>query len=244
MANSSTGLAFHLKEATPKQIILTLSRDANAPPQELIDPKTASQDLTNMAESIILRAISTTQVHQDRLIYAVIGLLFIPASPKPFGGSKTKPGYRLLVGQSASDLFSQTIKVSLDRLILFKDAAAIEAVVAATNRVLNIQESGSRDEMNELVMKGLQKSGHIEWRQVGSLPEFLRQKTDLEVVTTCVEFTPSNRQSSTMNKLDFSLVNMALPEYSKCIQYFDSLQKRSGTNSMLWTVLHHVSDTH
>ncbi|KAI9351476.1 hypothetical protein BDR26DRAFT_430211 [Obelidium mucronatum] len=151
--------------------------------------------LTITCERTVLHVFSTTKVHPHRLIYGVTGLVFRPCSPKPFGGPKAKPGYRLLVGHTSNGLLTVIIKETIQQLIRMKEAGAIEALVAAVNKVMELQAAGARDQLNELVMKGIQKSGHIEWRKVGSLPEYLRHVDEgvgIERRDDCVEFTPTN----------------------------------------------------
>ncbi|KAI8609179.1 hypothetical protein BC830DRAFT_1151978, partial [Chytriomyces sp. MP71] len=48
--------------------------------------------------------LGSTRAHRDRLLYAVTGLLFNPESPKPFGGTRTQPGYSEYRGKTTDSL--------------------------------------------------------------------------------------------------------------------------------------------
>ncbi|ORY40826.1 hypothetical protein BCR33DRAFT_359345 [Rhizoclosmatium globosum] len=131
--------------------------------------------VTAIQESVesLLTVFSSTRVHRDRLIYALAGCLFCPQSPPPFGGSKTKPGYISFDGESAYELLHYIVAESLGIQWKLKQTKAVKLVGASVNRVLGLHYAGIKDEVDELMLKGMKKAGHSEWFGVVRVPEHL-----------------------------------------------------------------------
>ncbi|KAI9346892.1 hypothetical protein BDR26DRAFT_855314 [Obelidium mucronatum] len=148
---------------------------------------------------VIHSLFSSTKAHPDRLIYALAGTLFYPTSPKPFGGKKrTKPGYITYQGKSAQDLLLYIVKQLLSACYKGRDPdlESITFVMKAINEVLGLQEAKAKDELDERMLKGLKKSGVIEWFGAASIPLPLQHRDEDSISPRVV---PSENQCSDDN---------------------------------------------
>ncbi|KAI9330845.1 hypothetical protein BDR26DRAFT_871000 [Obelidium mucronatum] len=182
---SSPGAKLMLVAATPDFLKSTLS--AAIPPSPTM--------LMQSTEKIILYALNSTRVHKFRLLY-ILGV------QNHTGGTKRQPGYRIYDGKTPSDLLTYIVTSLVNELIQDNTSKALQFVADSVNRILELQYNREKDLLDDLFMKGMQKSGHIGWTAVGKIPEHLRHANEsLEVginsrPQSIVEFTPRRSKRS------------------------------------------------
>ncbi|KAJ3401667.1 hypothetical protein CcCBS67573_g00936 [Chytriomyces confervae] len=125
---------------------------------------------------------SNKSISYERLAYATAGVLFRASSPFPFGGSRTKPGFVQFEGRDAQAVLRFIVRQSLETAWRYKGNGAVDSVAGAANCVVALQASGrdGKDKLDDLVMKGLQKCGHIAWRGEWVIPPELRDSVSLD----------------------------------------------------------------
>ncbi|TPX57435.1 hypothetical protein CcCBS67573_g09251 [Chytriomyces confervae] len=135
---------------------------------------------------------SNSKVPPSRLIYITAGLAFEPTSPKPFGGPKTHPGYVEYDGKTVASLLEYLVESSFKRYWACRGREALDFVAGCVNRARKLHYAGNADILNELLLKGMKKSGHIAWNKSATIPEALRhrQEAQSDVETNEVQFTP------------------------------------------------------
>ncbi|TPX47203.1 hypothetical protein CcCBS67573_g10271 [Chytriomyces confervae] len=149
--------------------------------------------LTNDVPSGTIQSFfSNSKVSPSRLIYITAGLAFDPASPKPFGGPKTHPGYVEYDGTTVASLLEYLVESSFKRYWACRGREALDFVTGCVNRARKLHYAGNADILNELMLKGMKKSGHIAWNKSATIPEALRhrQEAQSDVETNEVQFTP------------------------------------------------------
>ncbi|KAJ3058633.1 hypothetical protein HDU98_005271, partial [Podochytrium sp. JEL0797] len=139
-------------------------------PHESLHKPTISTE----SQQSILNLFSRAKVHPDRLIYALAGILFRPESNFPFGGSKTQPGYAKFNGRNAEQLLDFIVTSAYKGFWMMKQEKILVSVVASVNRVLELHFSGEKDMVDELMMRGVKKAGHIDWFGAAFIPEHLK----------------------------------------------------------------------
>ncbi|ORY50343.1 hypothetical protein BCR33DRAFT_713159 [Rhizoclosmatium globosum] len=127
----------------------------------------------------ILSCFSSTRSHPHRLTYCTAGLMFRATSPLPYGGSKQSPGYSEFLESDNSN----------NQLLEFL-VHALNFLVESVNKVLALQVSGEKDVLDELLMKGMKKSGQIPWFGPAQIPAHLTHQFE-EQEEGCVYFTPA-----------------------------------------------------
>ncbi|KAJ3289058.1 hypothetical protein HDU79_004332 [Rhizoclosmatium sp. JEL0117] len=115
-------------------------------------------------------------VNPDRLVYALCGLLFSHTNPAPFGGSKRHPGFTEFEGGSVEELVAWMIIGAYRLYWSRRGREAVECFVENVNRVLEeCERGGSRKGcVDEWVLAGMRKCGHLGGGFEGVLPEGLR----------------------------------------------------------------------
>ncbi|KAI8846767.1 hypothetical protein BC829DRAFT_418905 [Chytridium lagenaria] len=117
-------------------------------------------------------------------MYALAGKVFSITSPPPFSGSKRHPGYLDFNGPSASDIIKWIVEKIFDRLEqgsinsserkskrTKKEVDVLEFVVKSFNEV--VKETG-KDWMDDLVLRGLTRTGHYLVQGRAIIPKYLR----------------------------------------------------------------------
>ncbi|KAJ3075663.1 hypothetical protein HDU99_001494 [Rhizoclosmatium hyalinum] len=139
----------------------------------------------------ILSCFSSTRAHPHRLTYCTAGLMFRATSPLPYGGSKQSPGYSefLESDNSNNQLLEFLVSCAVKSYWKFRGAHALNFLVESVNKVLALQVSGEKDVLDELLMKGMKKSGQIPWFGPAQIPAHLRHQFE-EQEEGCVYFTP------------------------------------------------------
>ncbi|KAJ3063305.1 hypothetical protein HDU98_000872 [Podochytrium sp. JEL0797] len=112
------------------------------------------------SHSAVLILFNSTRVHPYRLVYALAGRLFDAQSPTPFGGpSKATPGYAKFNGTNAQDL----LKYIISETINTGNKSMVEYVAKAVNSLLDAHFSGDKERVDEQMLRGMKKAGHIQW---------------------------------------------------------------------------------
>ncbi|TPX58336.1 hypothetical protein CcCBS67573_g09174 [Chytriomyces confervae] len=144
------------------------------------------------SSSAIQSFFSNSKVSPSRLIYITAGLAFDPASPKPFGGPKTHPGYVEYDGTTVASLLQYLVESSFKRYWACRGREALDFVASCVNRARKLHYAGNADILNELMLKGMKKAGHIAWNKSATIPEALqhRQEVQSDEQTNEVQFTP------------------------------------------------------
>ncbi|KAJ3230691.1 hypothetical protein HDU78_008182 [Chytriomyces hyalinus] len=153
--------------------------------------KTRASIIKN-STSAIRSFFSISKVSPNRLIYVTAGLAFDAASPKPFGGPKTHPGYAEFEGTTVASLLHYLVEASFKRYWTYRGREALDFVVRCVNQARELQYAGNADILNELMLKGMKKAGHIPWNALVTIPEALRhrQETRSDAAISEVLFTP------------------------------------------------------
>ncbi|KAJ3250275.1 hypothetical protein HDU77_006805 [Chytriomyces hyalinus] len=138
---------------------------------------------------------SNSKVSPSRLIYITAGLAFDPASPKPFGGPKTHPGYVEYDGTTVASLLEYLVESSFKRYWACRGREALDFVAGCVNRARKLHYAGNADILNELMLKGMKKSGHIPWNALVTIPETLRHRQEVQSDVETNEVRFSSRRS-------------------------------------------------
>ncbi|KAI9342833.1 hypothetical protein BDR26DRAFT_858839 [Obelidium mucronatum] len=163
------------------------------------DPAYSRDSVVSQSISNTLKLFSKTSVHPNRLIYAVAGIIFVHSSPQPFGGTKANPGFCSFRGTDAHQLLHYIISSAFNQYWSYKGRDTLQFVLQSVNYVMSLQrQPGTQDQLDELMMKGRKKSGHIEWFGAAYIPPELRHvhETD-EDKSLGVHFTPVRRRTNT-----------------------------------------------
>ncbi|KAI8830394.1 hypothetical protein BJ741DRAFT_581430 [Chytriomyces cf. hyalinus JEL632] len=144
------------------------------------------------SSSAIRSLFSHCKVSRSRLIYITAGLMFTPASPMPFGGPKTRPGYTEYIGTTVVSLLLYLVESSFKRYWTCRGREALDFLVGCANKARNLHFAGDADVLNELMLKGIKKAGHIAWNKPVRIPEALRHRQEVQsdAVGSEVLFTP------------------------------------------------------
>ncbi|KAJ3235235.1 hypothetical protein HDU77_000286, partial [Chytriomyces hyalinus] len=129
--------------------------------------------------------------------------MFDPASPKPFGGPKGQPGYVEYVGTTVSSLLQYLVEASFRWYWGCRGRDALDFLARSVNKARKLHVTGNADFLNELMLKGMKKAGHIQWSGPVRIPEFLRHRPEpfSDVEGEGVGFTPRlSRIKNTVKK--------------------------------------------
>ncbi|ORY42469.1 hypothetical protein BCR33DRAFT_718160 [Rhizoclosmatium globosum] len=139
----------------------------------------------------VLSCFLSTRAHPHRLTYCTAGLMFRATSPLPYGGSKRFPGYSefLSSDNSNNQLLEFLVSCAVKSYWKFRGTHALSFLVESVNKVLALQVSGEKDVLDELMMKGMKKSGQIPWFGPAQIPAHLRHQFEGRE-EECVYFTP------------------------------------------------------
>ncbi|KAI8622082.1 hypothetical protein BC830DRAFT_1090708 [Chytriomyces sp. MP71] len=172
---------------------------------------------------------SIDETHRDRQIYALAGVLFCATKPLPFGGSKSKPGYAKYKGKGATTLLQFIISEAFSAAWAFKGRDAIDAVVRAANSVVEVHCAGHKDTIDELLLRGLRKAGHIKWAGEWHVPEALRDRRLVGIVLgTTIEFHVQRRSLQVSKEEDEQTERICCTWPKNRVPLCDSFTQRSG----------------
>ncbi|KAI8607718.1 hypothetical protein BC830DRAFT_89064 [Chytriomyces sp. MP71] len=119
-------------------------------------------------------------------------LTFSPKSPPPIGGSKLKPGYAAFKGPDAATLLTWIVTESYKTYWITRDPAILSFLAKSFNRILAMHQRGEKDALDERLMKGLKKAGHISWLDGIACP-LLRRESSQELSGSVVSGYVSKR---------------------------------------------------
>ncbi|KAI8611544.1 hypothetical protein BC830DRAFT_1140758 [Chytriomyces sp. MP71] len=153
-------------------------------------PVEAQRDPVQYSISTIMSIFSNTRAHPDRFIYALAGTIFKPESPFPFGGPRLSPGYTKFEGDNCQSLLHFIVAGTYDCYHRYRDRKVMDLVCASIGRVLAMHYQGMKDALDERVLKGMKKSGHIEWFGAANIPDDLQHVKEIRGrdATAAVEF--------------------------------------------------------
>ncbi|KAI9346193.1 hypothetical protein BDR26DRAFT_856013 [Obelidium mucronatum] len=167
-------------------IIPNLNR-ATVIPAESQEPHD-QQALPQKTIQAVLALFQATKAHPDRLVYALAGKLFHPTSPIPFGGTRSAPGYILYKGTTTDSLITFIITETYRMTWIIMNRIVLDFVSGQINAVLEMQCWGSKDELDELMMKGMKRAGHVEWFGAHYIPPRLRHVGETNHIPYSIEF--------------------------------------------------------
>ncbi|KAJ3097991.1 hypothetical protein HDU97_004385 [Phlyctochytrium planicorne] len=129
--------------------------------------------------SVMRSAFNTSHGHPDRLIYGFLSKAFVVSAPRPIGG-KRKPGFLQFEGDTATD----ALRWTLEKALLPPEEQAqrrrpppgsvLEFLVQSANEMLEQQDTGTKDELDNTVLKGMRRCGHLNDEGRIVLPVYLR----------------------------------------------------------------------
>ncbi|KAJ3253684.1 hypothetical protein HDU77_004440, partial [Chytriomyces hyalinus] len=179
---------------TPPQSILVLVHDipTGTLTVSVCESIVAMPTIIAKSSSAIRSLFSHCKVSENRLIYITAGLMFTPAAPTPFGGSKTRPGYTEYIGTTVASLLLYLVESSFKRYWTCRGREALDFLVCCANKARQLHFAGDADVLNELMLKGIKKAGHIAWNKPVKIPEALRHRQEVQsdVAGSEVLFTP------------------------------------------------------
>ncbi|KAJ3199318.1 hypothetical protein HDU67_002910 [Dinochytrium kinnereticum] len=122
--------------------------------------------------------------HFHRFIYALTGRVFVVTAPRPIGG-KREPGFRAFNGSSAEDVLDWILGIAAAAPLTGRGrkrqppGEILRFVVGEMNLVLELSRRGegrlgAKDEMDNLVLRGMAQAGHLPQTGRTLLPERLR----------------------------------------------------------------------
>ncbi|KAJ3098045.1 hypothetical protein HDU97_004339 [Phlyctochytrium planicorne] len=142
----------------------------------------SKETLRDHTFEIILQAFSSSsETSPARYVYALAGRLFHQSTPYPIGGKKA-PGYMTFRGTTPADLlFWLSAHVIIPPLMgrghrTVEPGTCLRYCVERINEILQQERSGCKDDIDNAVLGGLTKCGHLNRSETGSLsiPHALR----------------------------------------------------------------------
>ncbi|KAJ3115356.1 hypothetical protein HDU96_000783 [Phlyctochytrium bullatum] len=124
--------------------------------------------------------------HPDRLVFALAGRILQPEAPRPFGGKKNT-GFAEFQGSTGEELMRWIVEKATEPPVSGRGrkraapGAALTHMVLHFNEVLGMHRGGVKDEVDEIVLKGMSRAGILGQGSSGAsgtrivLPEYLRQ---------------------------------------------------------------------
>ncbi|KAJ3224946.1 hypothetical protein HDU81_008254 [Chytriomyces hyalinus] len=110
----------------------------------------------------------------ERCIYILAGFMFWPHSALPFGGPKGNPGFTQFNGETAQDLLRFIVMGAVKKYRHMRGRDALDLVVSSSNKVLELQQLGAKDVMDEYMLKGMKKAGHVPFFGASYIPPRLQ----------------------------------------------------------------------
>ncbi|KAJ3122434.1 hypothetical protein HK100_011995 [Physocladia obscura] len=162
----------HLYLSEPVPVSISHDPESNKISVTPCAAKIPLDKLCNNGVTKVFECFQASRVHPDRLIYCLAGILFIYSSPNPFGGPKSNPGYWVYEGTTAADLINFIISSAYKTYFGWKGRFGLDAVVLNANYVLGLHnETGSDKRLaDELVLRGMNRSNHREFRRATMIP--------------------------------------------------------------------------
>ncbi|KAI9328376.1 hypothetical protein BDR26DRAFT_873518 [Obelidium mucronatum] len=149
-----------------------------------------AMEIISQSHIAILTCFQSARCHPHRFIYCLAGRLFFSAAPLPFGGTRKNPGYAEFEGTTPDELLSFIISSAYKLYWNARGRAGLDIIVEVVNLILDWHRQGLKDELDELLLKGMKKSGHIEWFGAAAVPRHLANVFETNVEVACIYFTP------------------------------------------------------
>ncbi|KAI8616878.1 hypothetical protein BC830DRAFT_164343 [Chytriomyces sp. MP71] len=187
---SSRKHAIYIYSRPTESLILCHERSLNKVIVIAGNPAASEQSILADSCNVIMSYFSQDKVSSNRLLYIAISRVFDPQAPLPFGGKKSKPGYAEYSGRNAYSLLEYTISMCFKWYWGCRGPGALQFVVDSVNHALEWHRERDRDFLNELMLKGMKRAGHIEWSKASYVPPALRQEGERDNDVRAVFFTP------------------------------------------------------
>ncbi|KAI8828706.1 hypothetical protein BJ741DRAFT_625336 [Chytriomyces cf. hyalinus JEL632] len=110
----------------------------------------------------------------DRCIYILAGFMFWPHSALPFGGPKGNPGFAQFNGDTPQDLLRFIVTGAVKKYRHMRGRDALDLVVGCANKVLELEQLGAKDVLDEYMLKGMKKAGHVPFFGASYIPPRLQ----------------------------------------------------------------------
>ncbi|KAI8616875.1 hypothetical protein BC830DRAFT_1116151 [Chytriomyces sp. MP71] len=176
---------------TPKRLVLVHeNKFLNKVVIAIADHRDSHESILEDSCNAVISFLSQAKVSPNRLLYIATGIIFDARSPPPFGGPKARPGYIAYKGRGALPLLQFILTSSFKWYISSRGPQALQFVVASINKALVLHRHRGRDFLNELMLRGMKRAGHIEWSKVARIPQSLQHVAEIEAVSEGVRFTP------------------------------------------------------
>ncbi|KAI9346172.1 hypothetical protein BDR26DRAFT_122777 [Obelidium mucronatum] len=131
--------------------------------------------VTTTCQNLYSLFATTKLTNPGRLIYALAGACFHAKAPLPFGGRKATPGFAAFQGRTVQEVLVFIIEGMYTTHWKLGTKVVVKFVCDAVNRVVGLQKSGGcKDTLDELMMRGMKRSGHIDWFGAHYIPKWLR----------------------------------------------------------------------
>ncbi|KAJ3199168.1 hypothetical protein HDU67_003066, partial [Dinochytrium kinnereticum] len=131
-------------------------------------------------EGVFRSAMADCGTHPDRLIYALAGRTFNVNSPRPIGGKKN-PGFAEYSGTTPEDLLQWLVTKAAEPPNTGRGrkrtapGEALKFIVEQLNELMGLQRNRHKDAMDDAILKGMSKAGHIKSSGRIVIPQYLRE---------------------------------------------------------------------
>ena len=130
-------------------------------------PTLTANEIIEISYTSTSNAFHRTKANPHRLIFALTGLVFDWKAPFTFG-------YSRISTSSVNELLYEMLSEAFKSYWTSRKANAISFIQAAVNKVLGLQYRGEKDSLDELLLRGMQKSGNLDCSGLPIIPEYLR----------------------------------------------------------------------
>ncbi|KAJ3117879.1 hypothetical protein HDU96_005012 [Phlyctochytrium bullatum] len=169
--------------------------------------------LKRQCRTVFIEAGEANDIQPHRLIYAMAGRIFIVQAPKPIGG-KPSPGFKKFDGETPDDVLSWILDKAVEPPLSGRGrkkvppATILRFVVEHLNLVLEMKRNGEKDAMDDTVLKGMFRSGHLA-DNAGKivLPAYLRDRSVIAEAKNKRPASPSKSSAYTTKKKREDLVS-------------------------------------
>ncbi|KAJ3214813.1 hypothetical protein HDU81_001564, partial [Chytriomyces hyalinus] len=161
------------------------------PFQEQPQQHTSASHILADSSSAVRSFFNTAHVSPNRLIYITAGLIFKPSSPLPFGGHKSRPGYLDYNGTTVESLLAYILSGCFKRYWSYRGREAVDFVTENLNKAMTLHFEQDRDFLNELMLVGIKRVGHVLGTKGFLIPAGLEHVDEVDsLIRSGVTFTP------------------------------------------------------
>ncbi|KAI8850179.1 hypothetical protein BC829DRAFT_432092 [Chytridium lagenaria] len=157
-------------------------------------------------KTVILEAAEDHGIQPHRMIYAMAGRVFVVTAPKPIGG-KPSPGFKKFRGETPEELASWILDKAVEPPLSGRGrkkvppGTILRFIIGQINELLRMKKDGEKDAFDDVVLKGMFRSGHLP--ETGGkivLPEYLRDKSLAHSSRATTSLYPERTQSNSPGK--------------------------------------------